>query len=175
MKKPILILLSVILASSILSAQLKRGSFGIQTKVDVINLAAPAGVTFNGLGVAYGLQDNLRIDASLGFGSLSSGGVTSSQFGIAAGASYYLGTVDNMSAFAGGKLGFTSYSPGGGATSQTGFTIGGFYGGEYWFSPKFSWAGSIGLDFTSVSVSGGNSTSIFSTTQAAIGLTWWFN
>jgi len=181
MKKALWVLAAVIVCSSMMFGQLRRGSFGLESRLDVSPVQG--GNALSGLGVAYAVSENLRIDGVLGFNSgsvVTTGGtgattVTQSGFGVLVGASYYIGTVDNVSAFAGGNVGFSSFSPGGGVSSVSNFTIGAFYGAEYWFSPKFAWSGAMGIQFTSVGTT--PSTSTFGTYGAAAstGLTWWFN
>ena len=173
MKKALWILTAVIMSSSVMLGQLRRGSFGLESRLDVSGVAGSGGLS--GLGVAYAASENLRIDGALGFSSSGASGATQSGFGIEVAASYYIGTVDNVSAFAGGKVGFGSFSPGGGLSSVGSFNIGAFYGAEYWFSPKFAWSGAMGLQFTSTSTT--PSTTSFGTYGAAVstGLTWWFN
>lgn len=160
MKKSLFAVLAVLCISSISFGQLKQGTWGITTGL--------AGTPT--LGIVYAIQSNLRLAGNLGFSSTSTGGVSGSTFTIGVTPWYYLGTSENVSAFVGGTIGFTSTS--GGGVSSTGFNIAGNFGAEYWFSPKFSWDGFLGLGFTSSGPSGAT-TSTFGTSTST-GLTWYF-
>ncbi len=139
MKKAILVVLMLVLAFAVTSAQLKSGGYGIQ-----------CGVTGTGgvLGGVYNLAENLRLAINVGFGSNSpaGGGASSTTIGIGGGIAYYLSTSDNLSTFVGGAASFGSAGPSGAAVTT--INVSGQYGAEYWFSPRFSISGylQVGLE-----------------------------
>jgi hypothetical protein len=160
MKKFAAILFVLLLATTVMFGQLKTGSMGIST-----NFSSGA----NSIGVAYALQENMRINAALGFYTVSKSG--GSGFNIGGGVQYYMGTVENVSMFVGGDLKFQSTTPAGAnASSYTGIGLDAFAGAEYWFSPRFSWSGQVGFGF----MSAGSPSVTTLETGASTGLTWYF-
>lgn len=149
--------LPTLLLSSIGFGQLKQGAWGIKTELG----GSPS------LGIAYCIQQNLRIGIDLGFTSSKTPADTSTTFSVGITPWYYFGMVENVSAFAGGMIAFSSKSNG---SSQSGFELAGHFGAEYWFSQKFAWNAYLALGFTSYSGTGGSQFG----TSTSTGLTWFF-
>jgi len=164
MKKLSLVVLALTLASSVMLGQLKKGGMAITTSI------APAGA----IGGAYALSESMRLNVGLNFGSVSPGGGANSvtNFGVGAGVWMYQSAMESVTMFYGGGLSFGSTSSGG--VSSSNFGLEADLGAEYWFSPRFAWAGYVGFGFSSAS-SGGVSSSNFGTLGVNQSLTWWFN
>ncbi len=163
MKKLFAVLVAIVLVTSLTSAQLKRGMFGLQT-----------GITgdANTIGGIYNLSENMRLRVSIGFASSSpSVGSSSSSFNIGGGLVHYFGITDNLATFVGGLIEFGTASSGG--ASSTSFGIAAQFGAEYWFSPRFSISGFAQLGFNSTGPSGAT-TSNFGTSMGTA-LTFYFN
>jgi len=157
MKRMFIALVVLVLATTTLSAQITPGGLAITGLV--------GGMVNNGVGIGYGLSENLKVNGVIGFSSISND--NGGNFGFGASGQYYLNTTENVSTFVGAEFGLDFVSFGGG-TSDTYVNVGAFLGAEYWFSPKFSWAGTVGFGLSS-------GTNVFIGTNMSSGLTWWFS
>lgn len=171
MKKLQGLVLAIFLASMTSYGQLKQGSWGVTADI----------TGSNSFGIAYALMSNLRLGVNLGFSTTGPSGAKTTGFLIGAGGWYYLGTTENVSAFAGGGLSFNSQSvpttgfdpvtlqPTTSTVTTSTFSFGGQFGAEYWFSQKFSAHGVLQFMLSTASGAG---LSIGTTTGT--GLTWYF-
>ena len=176
MKKVLLVLLAVVLIGSVASAQsmAKNGQWGIQTSLGLAS-SPVAGVST--IGAKFLVSDDVAIRVELGLTSvsLSGGGGSTTGYGIGAGFEYHLtGGKGNVSPYVGLGVGYGGGSTPGGGTTPTTLAVQGFFGGEYFFSSNFSWAGQIGLGFGSTGVSGATTTAI-ATGSATMIATWYIN
>lgn len=162
MRKFFILAVVLLVAVTTMSAQITPGKLAVNGVIQ--------GLVGNGLGIGYGLSENMKLGATVGFRTVSDNG--GSNFGLGANLQYYMKTAENVSTFVGGEFAFESMTPPGpGASSATGIALGGFLGAEYWFSPNFSWSGHLGLRFSSA---GSPSVSTIETFMGG-GLTWWFS
>lgn len=145
-------MIAISLGVSVANGQLREGAWGIKA-----NLLG----SFSNLGIAYCRQPDIRLGVDLGFSSSQKGVDSSSRFFVGITPWCYLGSSENVSAFAGGLIGLSSLSNGG---SQSGFTLEGHFGAEYWFSQKFSWNGYMAVDLTSYSGGNGSQFGTFTST-----------
>ncbi len=182
MKRLLLVLLALVLVGSVASAQMmaKSGMWGIQTSLGFATsttLAAPT------IGAKFLVSDDIAIRFEAGITSASVTGGAGSTTGYAVGGAfeYHLtGGKGNVSPYVGLGVGFGGSSLPGGGTAPTSLTVGGFFGGEYFFSTNFSAAGQIGVGFNSTGISGATTTTISTgsmnaTSTAAIIWTWYIN
>lgn len=154
----------LLLATSMMFGQLKKGGLGITTAVGLAGQSS--------LGVAYAFSENTRLNGELEFSSVSpTGGSSQTNFGIGATLWIYQPAMENVTVSYGGGLGYGSTSSGG--VSSSSISILGEFGAEYWFSPKFAWGGQLTLGFNTSGPSGAK-TSTFGTGMST-SLTWWFN
>lgn len=171
MKRILIVALILALATTIGSAQLKPGAFGIQ-----------AGVTggealFNGIGGTilnglYNLNQSTRVGVGIGFASVSpSVGSSTSDFQIGMGIDSYLSSAENLSTLVGAQFGYLSYTPGNGK-SMSGVDIRAKLGAEYAFSPRFSIQAFVGLEYWNVGPSGATMSEI--STLSGTMLTFYF-
>ncbi|HTK80974.1 MAG TPA: hypothetical protein VL633_01665 [Bacteroidota bacterium] len=150
----------------------KSGQWGIQTSLGA------GSQTSSTIGLKFMASENLAVRVEAGFTSFSpgGGGSTSSGYGFGAGFEYHMTAVGGVSPYVGLGAGYNGVSIGGAANNPSTFNVLGFWGGEYFFSSNFSWAGQIGLGFNSFSPGGGgNSQTTIGTTSLATTLTWYMN
>lgn len=160
MKKALLVVLAVLLVSSVSMAQLSAGKIGISTDI-------PAG----SIGAAYALSENMRLDAGLSFSSTSTtGGTSSTGFGIGGSVKLYSPAMENVSYFYGGGVNFGSV----GSPAVTTIGVNVLGGAEYWFSSRFAMGGYVSLGFTNFGPSGATTT-VIGTQGVSTTLTWWIN
>ena len=127
-------------------------------------------------------SENIAIRVEAGFNSYSPGGGGSSTTGYGVGAAfeYHMTAVGGVSPYVGLGLGYVGVSlpnlPSG-QSNPNQFNVSGFWGGEYFFSSNFSWAGQIGLTFSSYSsgVTGSSASTTIGTANADMILTWYLN
>jgi hypothetical protein len=156
-------------------AQPKKGLFGITTTLSNGFLTDNGINTTTGalnLGMAYMPTDRFALHGALGFRSQKDTlGNTNSEFSFSANGWYYLHTAESVSTFLGAGLGFGSATqPSGTGISLVSVT--GFFGAEYWFSPRFSWFGHLGIVYASYSIASKPATDVF--TSATTGVAWYF-
>lgn len=177
MKRLLLVLLAVVLLGSVASAQMmaKSGMWGIQTSLGFAFSPIAAAPT---LGAKFVVSDDIAIRFEAGISSTSPPGGGGSTTGYAVGADfeYHLsGGKGNVSPYLGLGVGFGGGSVPGGGTTPTALTVGGFFGGEYFFTTNFSAAGQIGVGFTTAGVSGATTTTIATAGVGAVVWTWYIN
>ncbi|MFZ1977606.1 MAG: hypothetical protein WAV76_06580 [Bacteroidota bacterium] len=166
MKHILIVALVFMLATSIGTAQLKEGAFGIQAGVlggsALYSNSQGVSVGSTSLTGLYNVNQTLRVGFSVGFASVSpSSGSSTSDFEIGIGVDSYLSSSDHVSTLVGVRLGYLSYTPGYG-TSISGVDIGLKAGAEYAFSSRFSIQAFVGLDYRNGGPSG-ETTSQFGT------------
>lgn len=170
-----LFLFFLLIVASALS-QPKKNMYGISAAISEGFLTSH-NIYMNGpslnIGVAYIFSDQLSLRGDLGFRSQKdTSGDKSSEFTFTANLWYYLHTIDNLSTFIGGSLGLGSASDYNGSGTSI-LSLGGFLGGEYWISSKFSCFGHIGIIYASYVVTDKSAWDLYS--SAAVGLTWYLN
>jgi hypothetical protein len=172
MKKLVLVILAVVLVSSSAFAEggPKAGQLGLQTSVTFTT--AIAGLDAGDLGAKFMITDALAVRAGLGLKSVSAGGVSTTLFDLGAGFEYHFGGKGGVSPYAGAEISYSTAASGG--TSQSEFGLNGVFGGEYFFSSNFSWAGEARLGFRTNNIAGTTTTTI-GTAGLATSLTWYIN
>ena len=174
MKRVALVLFAIVLIGSIATAQMaKSGAWGVTGNFQV---ATSPQVPTQDAGFKFMVSDNLAIHIGVGLTSYTpSGGSASTGYDFNAGIQYYMESKGgNVAPFIGASIGYGGASLAGGATASTMLAVTGWFGGEYFFSPNFSWGGAAGLGFVSSGPSGATSTGI-GTGQVAMLLTWYVN
>lgn len=175
----VLFAIAVLTSAAMAGDMAKSGQWGIQTSIGVAS--SPQSVS--SIGLKFMASENLAIRIEAGFGSFSPGGTGSSTSGyqFGAGFEYHMTAVGNVSPYVGLQAGYGGESvpvpTGGSAANASNINVRGVWGGEYFFSSNFSWAGEIGLGFTSKSsgVTGASSSSTIATGSATFILTWYLN
>jgi hypothetical protein len=178
MKKIALVLMAIAIVSSAALAgdMAKSGQWGIQTSLGL------ASGTSSTVGFKFMASENLAIRVEAGFNSFSpgGGGSSTSGYGFGAGFEYHMSAVGDVSPYVGLGVGYVGISlpnlPAG-QSNPSQFNVSGFWGGEYFFSSNFSWAGQIGVTFSSTSsgVSGASSSTNIGTGSATMIATWYLN
>ena len=175
MKRIALVLMAIVVVSAVAFSgdMAKQGAWGVQTS---LGFASATGVGAVTTGWKFRVSDNMAVRAEVGFSSFSpaGGGGSSSGYGFGAGFEYHWNPsgMGNVSPYVGAGLGYGGSSAAGGGTSPTSLTVGGFVGGEYFFSSNFSVAGQVGLGFNSAGVSGATNSTIG--TMNAAGIWTWY-
>ena len=172
MKKLVLVTLAILLAGGFALAEgiASPGQFGLQTAVTLTN--AGLSPSFD-VGAKYILTTNIALRAALGLLSSSSAGSSTTYFDLGAGFEYHFGGTGGVSPYAGAEISYsTTSAPGGNGQSQ--FGLAGVFGGEYFFSSNFSWAGETRLGVL-LDHSAGVNTTILGTIGFATFLTWFIN
>jgi len=181
MRRILLVLLAVVLIGSVASAQsmAKSGQWGIQTALGVGQSTAP--LIVQNVGAKFFATDDIAIRVEAGLTSYSPPGGGNSTMGYAFGAGFEYHLADmgkgNVSPYVGLGVGYGGYSVSGGTNLPANIIVQGFFGGEYFFSSNFSWAGQIGLGFQSQSNVGGttSSASTIGTASGTMIFTWYMN
>jgi hypothetical protein len=171
MKKLVLVILAIVVVSSSAFAEgaPTPGQLGLQTAVTFTNVPGFTG----DLGAKYIITSNIAVRAALGLSSTSSGGASTTFFDLAAGVEFHFGGKGGVSPYAGAEISYSGASvPVGKGPSS--FGVNGVFGGEYFFSSNFSWAGEARLGFRTDNVAGTTSTT-FGTAGIATFLTWYIN
>jgi hypothetical protein len=173
MKRLFLVVLAVVLVGSFAFADVKAkaGQFGVQT--DLIFTNAGASSPFS-VGAKYMITDSLGLRASLGFLNQGSGGSSVTLYDLGVGMEFHFGGKGGVSPYAGAELSYSGAAYSSGATAPSEFGICALFGGEYFFSSNFSWAGEARLGFSSATA-GGTTTTTFGTFGFATFLTWYIN
>lgn len=178
MKKIALVLMAIAIVSTAAMAgdMAKSGQWGVQSS---IGAASSPVFGVSSVGFKFMASENLAVRAELGFGSFSpgGGGTSTSGYVFGAGFEYHMTAVGGVSPYVGAQVGYGGGSTGGGGSSPYTLNITGVWGGEYFFSSNFSWAGEVGLGYTNFSsgVSGASSSSSIGTASTQFILTWYLN
>lgn len=176
MMKVVLTLMVIVLVSSVGFSQsmAKSGQWGIQTSIG----AAASPVLGTGtIGAKFLVSEDFALRIEAGINSLSppGGGGSTTGYAVGGGFEYHLaGGMGNVSPYLGLQAGFGGGSVPGGGTTPTSISVVGVFGGEYFFSSNFSWAGELGLGFNSTGASGTTTTTI-ATGSATFIMTWYIN
>ena len=169
MKNIALILVAIVLVSSLALAgdMAKQGQWGVNTTL---------GTGSTGAGFKFMVSENMAVRAGLAFASISpaGGGGSTSNYGIDAGLEFHQAAIGGVSPYFGVQVMYNGQSLPAPAVNSTSIGVQGVYGGEYFFSSNFSWAGEAGIGFTSSGPSGATSTTI-GTASASFILTWYLN
>ncbi len=123
-------------------AQGRKGKFGFGIK-DIIS-----GDAFV-IGARYWLSESMSLDGNLGVNYLDPDGADSrTQFLLGVGLNQYLRPGESFSPFFGADVSLDINDPGAGSTI-TMFNVDGKFGGEYFFTERFSLSGAVsfGLHF----------------------------
>ena len=84
--------------------------------------------------------------------------------------------VGGVSPYVGLGAGYSGWSVSGATNNPSWFSVGGYWGGEYFFSSNFSWAGQLGVNFQSYSPGGAApSQTNIGTCSATMIATWYLN
>jgi len=149
MKKIALVLIAIALISSVAMAgdMAKSGQWGVQT-----SLGAGSNNTAT-IGLKFMASENLAIRVEAGFGSVSpaNGSGSTSDYGFGAGFEYHMTALGSVSPYVGIGAGYSGVSVSNQPAGQSNpayFNVQGYWGGEYFFSSNFSWAGQIGIGYT---------------------------
>ncbi len=180
MKKIAFVLIAIAIVSSAAMAgdMAKSGSWGVQTSLGAATGVLGSAISTNTVGFKFWASDNMAVRVEAGFTSVSpAGGSSSSAYDIGAGFEYHMAPLaGSVSPYLGLGLGYSGTSISGAANNPSQFNVLGYWGGEYFFSANFSWAGQIGIGYSSYSPGGGGSTSsAFGTTSATMIATWYLN
>jgi len=179
MKKIALVLMAIAVLSAAAFAgdMAKSGQWGIQTSLSTSSQT---------LGLKFMASENLAIRAEGGFQSstpaVASGQTSSSTtfYVFGAGFEYHMMGVGGVSPYVGlggGYLGSSYPNLQAPYTNPNAWFIEGHWGGEYFFSSNFSWAGQLGLKYTSASdgITGDSNANSFNTFNATMIATWYLN
>jgi len=174
MKKIVLVILAIVLVSSLTFAEgeAKSGQFGLQTGL----VFTGVGLGFVGdIGAKYMITDSIAIRAALGLLNISSSGNSTTLYDLGAGFEYHFAGKGGVSPYAGAEISYSgaSFSAGGDTPSE--FGLDGVFGGEYFFSSNFSWAGEARLGFVFDDDGAGTKTNFIGTLGFATFLTWYIN
>ena len=143
MRKTFLVILAVMLIGSFAFAEgaPRAGEFGIQGALIFTTLGfGPVG----DVGAKYFINDTMAIRVGLGIVNTSSGGTSQTLYDLGAGFEYHLGGKGGVSPYVGAELSYGGESLSAGGTTPSVFGLAAVFGGEYFFSSNFSWAGEIG-------------------------------
>jgi hypothetical protein len=110
----------------------------------------------------------------LGLLSISSGGASTTLFDLGVGFEYHFGGKGGVSPYAGAQISYSGASVPAGGTAPSQYGIDAVFGGEYFFSSNFSWAGEARFGVVSDSTAGVKTTYIGTLGFAAF-LTWYIN
>jgi outer membrane protein W len=174
----ILIAIFVIAAVSFAGDMAKSGSWGIQTSLGAATGVSGAGLSTSTVGFKFWASDNMAVRIEAGFTSATpGGGSSSSAYDVGAGFEYHMAPLaGSVSPYVGLGLGYSGVSISGASDNPSQFSVLGYWGGEYFFSSNFSWAGQIGIGYVSMTPGGGGSTSsAFGTTSATTIFSWYLN
>ncbi len=126
----------------------KGGEFGIQGGVNFTSLGFGAFNPNGSLGAKYFVNDNIALRAGFGIVNNSAAGGNTG-YTLGAGFEYHFAGKGGVSPYIGAALSYSGESLSGGAPSQSDLGIKAVFGGEYFFSNNFSWAGELGLGYDS--------------------------
>jgi hypothetical protein len=174
MKKILLVILAVVLVSSLTFAEgeAKSGQFGLQTGL----IFTGVGLNFNiDIGAKYIVTDNIALRAGLGLMNISSGGDSTTFYDLGAGFEYHFGGKGGVSPYVGAALSYSGASSSAGGDTPSEFGLDAVFGGEYFFSSNFSWAGEARLGFVFDDDGAGTKTNFIGTLGFATFLTWYIN
>src|SRR5437016_11746945 len=175
MKKIVLVFIAIAVVSTAAMAgdMAKSGQWGVQTSL------GSGGFFTSTVGLKFMASENFAVRVEAGFNSNSPGGgaSSSSYYGFGAGFEYHMTAVGGVSPYVGLGAGYSGASIGGASNNPSIVNVQGYWGGEYFFSSNFSWAGQIGLNFTSVSSgqTGAPTATSIGTTSGQFILTWYLN
>ncbi len=180
----VLIAIAILSASALAGDMAKSGQWGIQTSLSAGT--SPQSVT--SVGFKFMASENLAIRLKAGFSSftppVASGTSSSSTSGyeFAGGFEYHMESKGgSVSPYVGLQFGYGGESlptpQGGTVNNASEWDVDGVFGGEYFFSSNFSWAGEIGIGYANASTgaSGVDSGHGFGTTSATMIATWYLN
>ena len=151
MKKIALVLTAIFVISAVSFGgdMAKSGSWGIQTSLGAASSPVQSTTT---VGLKFWASDNMAIRVEAGYQSSTPPvGDATSGYAVGAGFEYHMTAIGSLSPYVGLQLGYGGGSVPGGGTTQSQFDVRGVWGAEYFFSSNFSWAGELGLGYTSLS------------------------
>jgi outer membrane protein W len=178
MKRIVIVLLAIAIVSGAAMAgdMAKSGQWGVQSSFGAGNFYTST------VGLKFMASENLAVRFEAGFNSFSPGGSGSStsNYGVGAGFEYHMTAVGDVSPYVGLGAGYSGRSIpnlAAGDSNPNYFDVKGYWGGEYFFSSNFSWAGQIGLDFWSYNsgAQGASSSTTITTSNATFIFSWYLN
>lgn len=190
MKKLGFILLAVVFVSSLAFAgdMAKSGAWGIQSSLGIASSNGVSGPGFSTIGAKYMLNENLALRGEVGYGTYTpanSNVGSGNSLGIGVGVEDHMTAVGGVSPYVGLQFGYGTGSPSlpNGTSSSNNPATMNFklaWGGEYFFSSNFSWAGELGVGYWMISnQSDGNggtaSAKMIYTNSATMIFTWYMN
>lgn len=182
MKKLFLIIIAVLTIGTLAHAQgaPKAGEFGIQGALTFTSVGGPIFPNFpspasGAVGAKYWINNDIAVRAALGFLNTAATGGSTTLYDLGAGFEYHFGGKGGVSPYAGAEISYSAESISAGGGTPSDFAVKGVFGGEYFFSSNFSWAGELGLGFDSFKNAAGNTTTTIGTLGFATFLTWYIN
>lgn len=174
MKRLFLVVLAVALVSSLAFAEgaPKAGEFGLQGAFTLTSVGL--GSTFD-VGLKYLITDSVALRAALGLANVSATGGSTTYYDLGAGLEYHFGGKGGVSPYAGVEVSYSGLSFSTGGSTPSDFAFAAMFGGEYFFSSNFSWAGEARLGFDSAKTAGGATTTTIGTIGVGSFLTWYLN
>lgn len=127
------------------------------------------------LGAKYFITEAIAVRAGIGLDNVAPGGASTTGYDLAGGFEYHFGGKGGVSPYAGAQLSYSGSSLSGGGSTASDFGLRAVFGGEYFFSNNFSWAGELGLGFDSAKAAGGANTTSIGTAAFSTALTWYLN
>ncbi len=172
MKKLLLVVIMVAVVGVLAHAQAapRAGEFGIQGALIFTSIGATTGA----VGAKYWINNDMAVRAAVGFQNVSAGGGSTTPYDFGGGFEYHFGGKGGVSPYVGAEISYSSHSTSAGGTQPSMFGLQAVFGGEYFFSSNFSWAGEAGLGFASATA-GGVTTTTVGTFGFGTFLTWYIN
>jgi hypothetical protein len=184
MKKIAIVLIAIFVlgASAFAGDMAKSGSWGIQTSLGVGTSPLASEVSISSIGLKFMASENLAIRVKAGFTSYTPSVLTGSTsnsasgYEFAGGFEYHMTGVGSVSPYVGAQFGYGGESLPSGGTNVSNWDVVGVFGGEYFFSSNFSWAGEVGIGYANFgAASGYDAAHAFGTTSATMIFSWYLN
>ncbi len=153
----------------------KGGEFGIQGSLAFTATGNSPFFPMGSLGAKYFITDAIAVRAGVGFDNVASGGTSFTGYDLAAGFEYHFGGRNGVSPYAGAQVSYSGSSLSAGGSTASDFGVRAVFGGEYFFSNNFSWAGELGLGFDSFKNAAGTTATSIGTAAFTTALTWYIN
>jgi len=181
----LLIAIAIISSAAMAGDMAKSGQWGVQTSLGLASapLTSTGAPSNSTVGLKFMASDNMAVRVEAGFASMSVNGVSNSSYGFGAGFEYHMESKGgSVSPYVGLGLGYYGVSVNGASNTPSTFSVDGVFGGEYFFSSAFSWAGQVGIGYLNESNAyydatnnSYSSASVFGTVSATMILTWYVN
>jgi hypothetical protein len=175
MKKVILILLAAVLAGSFAFGQVsaRGGQFGLQGGVIFTSIGANP----EAIGVKYMINDAIALRADVGIKQYSSSVTSNTQmvYDLGVGLEYHFAGKGGVSPYIGALFNYSSESFSPSVPTPSDLGIMALFGGEFFFSSNFSWAGEARVGFDTYKAPSGATSTTIGTYGFATFLTYYFN